>query len=49
MLKKLHVKNFAIIDDISLDLEPGFTVLTGQTGASKSLNFLSFSGSIKFK
>ena len=37
MLKKLHVKNFAIIDDISLDLEPGFTVLTGQTGAGKSL------------
>lgn len=37
MLKKLHVKNFAIIDDISLDLKPGFTVLTGQTGAGKSL------------
>lgn len=37
MLKKLHVKNFAIIDDISLDFESGFTVLTGQTGAGKSL------------
>lgn len=37
MLKQLHVKNFAIIDDISLNLEKGFTVLTGQTGAGKSL------------
>lgn len=37
MLKRLHVNNFAIIDDITLDFEKGFSVLTGQTGAGKSL------------
>ena len=37
MLKKLHVSNFAIIDDITLDFDPAMTSLTGQTGAGKSL------------
>ena len=37
MIKKLHVNNFAIIDDITLDFKPNMTSLTGQTGAGKSL------------
>ncbi len=37
MIKKLHVKNFAIIEDITLEFNKGLTVLTGQTGAGKSL------------
>lgn len=37
MLKSLCVKNFAIIEDITIDFKPGMTVLTGQTGAGKSL------------
>lgn len=37
MIQKLHVKNFAIIDDITLEFNNGMTVLTGQTGAGKSL------------
>lgn len=37
MLCSLHVKNFAIIDDISIDFKIGMTVLTGETGAGKSL------------
>ena len=37
MLKKLHVNNFAIIDDITLEFDPFMTSLTGQTGAGKSL------------
>ena len=37
MLKKLHVNNFAIIDDITLEFDPLMTSLTGQTGAGKSL------------
>ncbi len=37
MLKKLTVKNFAIIEDLVVDFESGMTVLTGQTGAGKSL------------
>ena len=37
MIKKLHVSNFAIIDDINLEFKPNMTSLTGQTGAGKSL------------
>ena len=37
MLIKLKVQNFAIIEDIELDFKSGLTVLTGETGAGKSL------------
>ena len=37
MLVSLSVKNFAIIDNINIDFEPNMTVLTGETGAGKSL------------
>lgn len=37
MLVSLNVKNFAIIDNIELSFNPGMTVLTGETGAGKSL------------
>lgn len=37
MLLSLEVKNFAIIDDIKLDFYQGMTVLTGETGAGKSI------------
>lgn len=37
MLSNLIVKNFAIIDNITIDFNQGFTVLTGETGAGKSL------------
>ncbi len=37
MLKKLQVKNYAIIEDLSLDFYEGMTVLTGETGAGKSI------------
>lgn len=37
MLKELRVKNYAIIDDLSVDFEPGLNVLTGETGAGKSI------------
>lgn len=37
MLRELHIKDFAIIDEIHLTLEPGFNVLTGETGAGKSI------------
>lgn len=37
MLTKLSVKNFAIIEDAEIDFKPGLTVLTGETGAGKSL------------
>ena len=37
MITNLHIKNIGIIDDINISLEYGFNVLTGETGAGKSL------------
>lgn len=37
MLKHLYIRNFAIIDELELDFEKGLTVLTGETGAGKSI------------
>ena len=37
MLREIKVKNFAIIEDIEVKFNPNMTVLTGQTGAGKSL------------
>ncbi len=37
MLLNLHVKNFALIDEAELDLGEGLNVLTGETGAGKSI------------
>ena len=37
MLKHLYIRNYALIDELSLDFQDGFTVLTGETGAGKSI------------
>ena len=37
MLKSLHIHNFAIIRDLELDFHTGMSVLTGETGAGKSI------------
>ncbi len=37
MLLSLQVRNFALIDAVSIDFAPGLTVLTGETGAGKSI------------
>ena len=37
MLTELTISNFAIIDELSLQLTAGFNVLTGETGAGKSI------------
>lgn len=37
MLKALSIRNFAIIDDLSINFSPGLTVLSGETGAGKSI------------
>jgi DNA repair protein RecN (Recombination protein N) len=37
MLEELHVRNYALIDNISVSFPPGFCVLTGETGAGKSI------------
>lgn len=37
MLNKLNIRNFALIDDVQLDVNKGFTAITGETGAGKSI------------
>lgn len=37
MLQKLKIKNFALIDSLEIDFEKGFTTITGETGAGKSI------------
>ena len=37
MLRSLNIRNFVIVDELDLDLDHGFTVLTGETGAGKSI------------
>jgi DNA repair protein RecN (Recombination protein N) len=37
MLRELRIKNFAVIDEVALELGPGLNVLTGETGAGKSI------------
>jgi DNA repair protein RecN (Recombination protein N) len=37
MIKSLRVRNLATIEDLELGMEPGFSILTGETGAGKSI------------
>ena len=37
MLKQLYIKNFTLIDELDIELHPGFSVITGETGAGKSI------------
>ncbi len=37
MLEELRIRNFAIIDSLDLNFAPGFNVITGETGAGKSI------------
>jgi len=37
MLTTLRIKNLALVDDLTLELQPGCIVITGETGAGKSI------------
>jgi DNA repair protein RecN (Recombination protein N) len=37
MLLSLHLRDFVIVDALALDFQSGFSVLTGETGAGKSI------------
>jgi DNA repair protein RecN (Recombination protein N) len=37
MLQHLHIQNYALIDDLTVDFSEGFSVITGETGAGKSI------------
>ena len=37
MLKQLYIKNFTLIDELDMAFHSGFSVITGETGAGKSI------------
>ena len=37
MLQQLYIKDFTLIDELDIELHPGFSVITGETGAGKSI------------
>lgn len=37
MLKQLYIRNFTLIDELNIPFHPGFSVITGETGAGKSI------------
>lgn len=37
MLRQLHIQNYALIEQLDIDFESGFSVITGETGAGKSI------------
>lgn len=37
MLQSLHISNYALIDNVNIDLNSGFNIITGETGAGKSI------------
>ena len=37
MLKQLYIRNYALIEELTIDLSNGLTILTGETGAGKSI------------
>lgn len=37
MIKNLHIENYALIEQLDIELFPGFSVITGETGAGKSI------------
>lgn len=37
MLKQLYIKDFTLIDELNIPFHPGFSVITGETGAGKSI------------
>ena len=48
MIKKINIKDFAIIDDINIDFNPGLTVITGETGSGKSIILEAISSLINY-
>ncbi|MDE7125114.1 MAG: AAA family ATPase, partial [Muribaculaceae bacterium] len=37
MIESLHISNYALIDELDIDFERGFNIITGETGAGKSI------------
>ncbi|MEL7160772.1 MAG: AAA family ATPase, partial [Bacteroidota bacterium] len=37
MIQRLHIRNYAIIEELQLDFAEGLSIITGETGAGKSI------------
>ena len=37
MIKNLRIKNYALLKEVNIDFEKGFTVISGETGSGKSI------------
>ena len=37
MIQRLHIRNYALIEHLDIDFSQGFSVITGETGAGKSI------------
>ena len=37
MLEHIHIKNIIVVDELSIDCDAGFSAITGETGAGKSI------------
>ncbi|MBV6654235.1 MAG: AAA family ATPase, partial [Mameliella sp.] len=37
MIERLHIRNYAIIEELTIDFSKGLTIITGETGAGKSI------------
>ncbi|MDE5633777.1 MAG: AAA family ATPase, partial [Muribaculaceae bacterium] len=37
MIETLHISNYALIDKVDITLHPGLNIITGETGAGKSI------------
>ena len=37
MIRSLHIQNYALIESLDITFEDGFSVITGETGAGKSI------------
>ena len=49
MLRSLSIKNIALVDNLKLEFDPGMTVITGETGAGKSVLVKQNNGSFEKK